>query len=388
MKVAERMMILQPSGTISVMEKAERMVREGRRIFHLEIGEPDFGTPEHIKKAAYEALQGGFTHYTSSRGVLELREAISEDLKGRGIEAEPKNEIIVTPGAKHAIYCACHATLNPGDEVLVLSPAWPTYHTCAQAAGAKSIEVATAGDYRLDEEALKEEITDKTRMIVINSPNNPTGGVLSEEEIKSIADIAEDHNLWVLSDEIYDRLVYDGFVVKSVASFYGVRERTITVNGFSKAYAMTGWRLGYAVANKEVIEAMATMQQATTTCPASFVQKAAIAALNGPQDCVEKMVREYDERRANLVKKLNEISGISCAMPKGAFYAFPDLSILKMPSEEIADKLLVEEGVCSTAGSVFGRLGEGHIRLSYAASLQTILEAVERLKQFVERQAH
>ncbi len=385
MKIAERMRLIPPSGTMRMKERADKLAREGRKILHLEVGEPDFDTPEHIKQAAYQAIREGFTHYGSGRGILELREAISEDLAKRRIEANPEREILVTPGTKHAIYCACLATLNPGDEVLILSPAWPTFYACIQAAEAKPVEVPTGEGYSLNEEGLKERITNRAKMILINSPNNPTGGALNEKEVQTIADLAGDHDFLILSDEIYDRIVYDDFKSVSMASLEGVRERTITVNGFSKAYAMTGWRLGYAAANKEIIQAMGRVQQTTTTHPATFVQKAGVAALKGPQDCVDQMVKEYDRRRKTIVKGLNDIPGIACPTPRGAFYAFPDFSALKKPSEEIVEKLLEEEGVCTTAGSIFGNHGEYHIRLSYATSLNVILEAMEKLRNFVEK---
>lgn len=383
MKVAKRMDLIKPSGTISMSEKARAMKRSGRKVYNLDVGEPDFDTPEHVKEAACEAIKSGFTHYTSSRGIIELREAISEDLKSRGFEANPEKEIIVTPGAKHAIYCACLATLDPKDEVLVLSPTWPTHFTCIEAAEAKAIEVPCGEAYSLDEEALKGKITRKTKMVVVNSPNNPTGGVLSLQDLKAIADLAVDHDLLVLSDEIYDQMVYDGLEARSMASFEGAKERTIVVNGFSKTYAMTGWRLGYASANKDIIDAMNTVQQATTTCPTSFSQKAGVAALKGTQEPLRKMVEEYDRRRRFIVKGLNEIAGIRCVMPKGAFYAFPDLSSLRMPSVELGSKLLEEEGVCTTPGSAFGECGEGHIRCSYATDLETISAALEKIKKFV-----
>lgn len=385
MRIAERMKVIPPSGTMGMKEKADKLTREGKKILHLELGEPDFDTPEHIKQAAYQAIGEGFTHYGPGRGILELRKAISEDLEKRGIEANPETEILVTPGTKHAIYCASLATLDPGDEVLVLSPAWPTFYVCIQAAEARPVEVPTQEGYSLNEEELKERITNRTKMILVNSPNNPTGGALNKKEVRTVADLAGDHGFLVLSDEIYDRLVYDDFKPVSTASLEGMGERTITVNGFSKTYAMTGWRLGYAAANKEIIEAMGRVQENTTTHPATFVQKAGVAALKGPQDCVDQMVKEYDRRRKNIIKELNDIRGIRCPTPKGAFYAFPDFSALKKPSEEIVEKLLEEEGVCTTAGSVFGAHGEGHIRFSYAASLNVILEAMEKLRNFVEK---
>ncbi|MEM2027308.1 MAG: pyridoxal phosphate-dependent aminotransferase [Candidatus Bathyarchaeia archaeon] len=386
MRLADRMNIIKPSGTIAMAEKARELARSGKKLYNLDVGEPDFDTPEHIKRAAIEALMSGFTHYTSSLGIIELRRAIAEYLKERrNIHVNPEKEIIVTPGAKHAIYCACMATLNPGDEVLVLTPTWPTHFTCVEAAGAKVVEVACGESYSLDEEVLKRSVSDKTRMIVVNSPNNPTGGVLSADELKAIADLAAERDLLVLSDEIYDEIVYDGFKVRSMASFDEIKENVILINGFSKAYAMTGWRLGYAVANETIIDAMNRIQQATTTCPASFIQKAGIAALKGPQDCVKKMVEEFDRRRKFIIKALNETPGVRCAMPKGAFYVFPRFLSINMPSFEISMRLLDEEGVSTTPGSVFGSCGEGHIRISYATSLEVIMEAVERIKRFVNK---
>jgi aspartate/methionine/tyrosine aminotransferase len=347
------------------------------------VGEPDFSTPVHIKEAAYEAIKNDFTHYTPSRGIIELREAISEDLKEIGVNADPYKEILVTPGSKHGIYCACMATLDPGDEVLVLSPTWPTHFACVEFAEAKPVEVPCGEAYALDEEALKERITNKSKMILVCSPNNPTGGVLSEDELRIISDIAEDHNLLVLSDEIYNKIVYDELQAKSPAVFEDLRDQVIMINGFSKAYAMTGWRLGYVFANETIIEAVDKIIQASTTCPPSFVQKAGVAALKGPKDCIAKMVKEYDRRRKFIVEKLNKIPKVRCETPKGAFYVFPDFSALKMSSLEICMKLLKEKGVASTPGSVFGKCGEGHIRFSYATNMEVISEAMEKVEEFV-----
>jgi len=385
MRLAERMGRLKPSGTMAMAEMARSLAKSGRKVLHLEVGEPDFATPDHINEAAYKAIREGFTHYTSSRGITELREAIAEDLERRqGIEVDPESEVIVTPGTKHALYCACLATLNPKDEVLVLSPTWPTHLTCIEAAEAVAVEVPCGETYSLNEERLKESITPRTRTILYSSPNNPTGGVLSLGEVKVLTELAEDHDLLILSDEIYDCITYDGVEVKSAASFSGLRDRVILVNGFSKRYAMTGWRLGYAVANEEIVEAISRVQQTTTTCPASFIQKAGVAALRGPQGCVEEMVKEYDRRRGFLVEKLNEMPGLRCQRPKGAFYVFPKYSV-EMPSMELCKRLLNEEGVCTTPGSVFGRYGEGYIRLSYATSLEVISEAVEKIRSFFTR---
>jgi len=385
LKIAERMRLIKPSGTIAMGEKARELAKTGRKIYNLDVGEPDFETPPHIQKAAWEAMASGFTHYTSSRGIIELREAIAEDLEGRGFEVDPEKEVIVTPGAKHAIYCACLATLDPGDEVLVLTPTWPTHFTCVEVSEAKVIEVPCGDAYGLNEEALKEKITAKSRMIILNSPNNPTGGVLGIKDLKVIADLAIDHDLLILSDEIYDRIIFDDFETRSMASFENVKDRALVINGFSKTYAMTGWRLGYAFADKGIVEAMNRVQQATTTCPASFIQKAGVTALRGPQDSVKAMVEEYDRRRRFIVEHLNKIRGVRCVMPKGAFYVFPDFSSLKMSSIEVSNRLLEEEGVCSTPGIAFGECGESHVRLSYATGFETIAGAVEKIEEFVDR---
>lgn len=386
MKLSKRMSVIKPSGTIAMAEKAREIAKSGRKILNLDVGEPDFDTPEHIKMAAIEALKSGFTHYTSSLGIIELRRAIAEYLKNRkNLNVDPEKEIIVMPGTKHALFCACMATLDPGEEALILAPSWPTHFTCVEAAGAIPIEIPCGETYSINEEMLKGKITDKTKMILINSPNNPTGGVLSVDDLKVIADLVEDHDLLVLSDEIYDEIVYDGMEARSMLSFDNIRENVIVVNGFSKTYAMTGWRLGYAIANKDIIEAINRLQQATTTCPASFVQMAGVAALKGPRDCVRRMVEEFDRRRRFVVKALEEIPGVSCAIPKGAFYVFPRFHSLKMTSFEISMRLLEEECVSTTPGSAFGACGEGHIRISYATSLEVLTEAIERIRMFVER---
>jgi aspartate/methionine/tyrosine aminotransferase len=385
LKLANRMSLIKPSGTISMSEKARSMKKKGKEIYSLAIGEPNFDTPEHIKKAAIEAINDGFTHYTSSQGIIELRKAISEDLRKRMVDAEPEEELIVTPGSKHAIFCACLATLNSQDEVLVLTPAWPTHFTCVEASEARVVEVPCGETYDLDEEVLKNKITKKSKMIITNSPNNPTGGVLKLKSLKVIADLAADYNLLILSDEIYDKIVYSDSNVRSFASIENVRNKVIMVNGFSKTYAMTGWRLGYAFAKKKIIKAMEILQQTTTTCPPSFVQKAGIVALTRSDVFLKKMIKEYDLRRRFIVKKLNEIPGISCTIPKGAFYAFPNFSNLKMSSFEISNRLLEEEGVCSTPGRVFGECGEGHIRCSYATDLETISKALFKIESFVKR---
>jgi len=363
---------------------AKRLEREGREIIHMEVGEPDFDTPEHIKRAAEEALKRGMTKYTPSAGIPELREAIAEHVRAKGIEATEK-EVLVTPGAKHAILCAMVAALDLGEEVVIPSPCW-TYEGIAQVAGARTVYVRTSGEdgFRLNADAVHERLTTKSKMLLLNYPNNPTGAVASEEDLRALADLAVDHKLWVLSDEIYDCLVYEGEHV-SIAPLPGMHERTIYINGFSKAYAMTGWRLGYAIAPPELTAEMIKIQQASTTCAAGFVQAAGLAALRGPQDCVRKMKDEYKKRRDVIVEGLSSIRGFKCTKPKGAFYAFPSVGELKTDSLTLCERLLRDGGVAAVPGSEFGPYGEGYVRFSYATSMEDIHLAIERIREMVEK---
>lgn len=367
-----------------MLDIAKQLEREGREIIHMEVGEPDFDTPKHIKRAAREALARGATKYTPSAGIPELREAIAEHLEGKGVPATAK-EVLVTPGAKHAIFCAMAAALDPGGEVLIPSPCW-TYEGIALMAGAKPIYIETTqvDEFRLKVEKVQEKLTSKTKMLVLNYPNNPTGATITKQHLRALADLAVDHKFWVLSDEIYDCLVYEGEQV-STASLPGMHERTIYINGFSKAYAMTGWRLGYAVAPAELIQEMIKIQQASTSCAAAFVQAAGVAALRGPQGCVGEMRGEYQKRRDVIVEGLNSIEGFKCIKPKGAFYVFPNIKELNMKSPELCERLLQAAGVAAVPGSEFGPYGEGHVRFSYATSMQNIKKAIERIGAAIER---
>jgi len=367
-----------------MLDIAKQLEREGREIIHMEVGEPDFDTPEHIKHAAREALARGETKYTPSAGIPELREAIAEHLEGKGVPATTK-EVLVTPGAKHAIFCAMAAALDLGDEVIIPSPCW-TYEGIALMAGAKPtyIETIQVNEFRLKVEDVQEKLTSRTRMLVLNYPNNPTGATATKQDLRALADLAVDHKFWVLSDEIYDCLVYEGEQV-SIASLPGMHDRKIYINGFSKAYAMTGWRLGYAVAPAELTREMIKVQQASTSCAAAFVQEAGVAALRGPQDCVSEMREEYWKRRDVIVKGLNSIKGFECMKPKGAFYVFPNIGELDMKSSELCEHLLQEAGVATVPGSEFGPYGEGYIRFSYATSMENIKKAIERIKAATER---
>jgi len=372
------------SGTLKMLGIAKQLEREGREIAHMEVGEPDFDTPEHIKRAAQEALAQGATKYTPSAGIPELREAIAKHLEAKGIQAEA-TEVLVTPGAKHAIFCAMAAALDPGDEVLIPSPCW-TYEGIVLIAGGKPVYIETTqvDEFRLRVEKVQEKLTSKTRMLLLNYPNNPTGATINKQDLRALADLSVDHKFWVLSDEVYDCFTYEG-ERSSVASLPGMHERTIYINGFSKAYAMTGWRLGYAVAPVELTRAMIKVQQASTSCVAAFVQAAGIAALRGPQDCVDEMREEYRKRREVMVKELNSIEGFECIKPKGAFYVFPSVKKLGMKSSELCERLLREASVATVPGNEFGPYGEGHIRFSYATSMQNIKKAIERIRATVER---
>lgn len=384
LKPARRMAKVPQSGTLKMLGIAKQLEREGREIVHMEVGEPDFDTPEHVKRAAQEALARGATKYTPSAGVPELREAIAKHLEAKGIQAAAE-EVLVTPGTKHAIFCAMEAALDPYDEVLIPSPCW-TYEGIVLMAGAKPVYVETtqADEFRLKVEKVQERLTSKTRMLLLNYPNNPTGATIAKQDLRALADLAVDHKLWVLSDEIYDCLTYEG-EHSSITSLPKMHERIIYVNGFSKAYAMTGWRLGYAVAPIELTREMIKVQQASTSCAAAFVQVAGIAALRGPQGCVDEMREEYRKRREVMVKELNSIEGFECIKPKGAFYVFPSVKELGMKSSELCERLLREAGVATVPGDEFGPYGENHVRFSYATSMQNIKKAIERIRAAIER---
>ncbi|MEM4700113.1 MAG: pyridoxal phosphate-dependent aminotransferase [Candidatus Nezhaarchaeales archaeon] len=386
MRLSPLSSLLPPSETLTVLEAVKELMSKGVDVVRFDVGEPDFDTPSFIKEAAKRALDEGHTHYVQSRGIPELRAAIAEHVKSElGISVDPEREVIVTPGAKFALLAAVMSLASAGDEVIILTPQWPTFKACVMVAGARPVEVPVDLPYRLREEDLKEAITPRTRAIMINTPNNPTGGVMPLEDLKAIADLAVDHDLAVISDEIYRALVYGGRRHVSIATLPGMFERTVVVDGFSKTYAMTGWRLGWALGPREVIDAMVKIQQASTTHPTSFVQLAGVAALRGPRSFVEEMVREYDRRRRAMVEALRRIEGVKCEEPEGAFYAFPDFSSLGLSSAELSRRLLTEAHVSSVPGGAFGRGGEGRLRLAYTVGVDRILEGVRRIGAFVER---
>lgn len=384
MKIAKRMKDVPGSGTLEVLNLANKLEREGKDIIHLEVGDPDFDTPDHIKEAAKKALESGETGYTSSAGKSELRKKISENLQKKGIK-RGVDEIIVTPGAKHSIFSSMSVCLDPGDEIIIPSPCW-TYEGMVRIINGKPVfvEASEKNQFRVSPEDIKDNISPKTKMLLLNYPNNPTGAILKEETIKSILELSSDHDFWVLADEVYSEITYE-HSPKSIASFSGYGDRVIYVNSFSKTYAMTGWRLGYTAAPKEIISEMIKIQQNSTTCATSFAQAGGIAALEGPQDCVREMVSQYKKRRDEIVEGLNSLEGVECVNPEGAFYVFPGVKKMGKKSSDLSKYILKKAGVATTPGAAFGPGGEEHIRLSYANSLQKIREALTRLKKVIQK---
>ena len=370
-----------------VLAKAKTLEKQGKDVVHLEIGEPDFDTPNNIKEAAVKALNSGYTHYGPSAGIPELRETIAQYIsKTRGIKADP-DEVVVTPGAKPIMFFSILALVNPGEEVLYPNPGFPIYESMANFVGAKAVPIPLKeeNDFRLDQEYVKEKITKKTKMIILNSPENPTGGVLTRDDLKTIADcIADRDDVFVLSDEIYSRIVYEGNH-ESIASLPGMKEKTIILDGFSKTYAMTGWRLGYGVMRKDLAQKVAQLQTNSNSCTCTFTQIAGIEALKGSQSESEKMDAEFKKRREVIVSGLNNINGITCKKPRGAFYAFPNITGTGMDSRKLGDHLLYNAGVAVLPGTSFGKFGEGYLRLSFANSIENIKKALDRISKAVEK---
>lgn len=356
-------------------------------VMHLEIGDPDFPTPAHVVEAAYRAARDGFTHYTATAGTLELREAVAAKLlKDNGISCDPSAEIIVTVGAVGAIQNACLAVLNPGDEVIVTEPNWPNYVAQVMLSGARPVPLPLHESlgFAPDLDELRSKITQKTRMIIINSPNNPTGSVLPKKLLLELAEVALRHDLFILCDEVYEKIIYDGNTHFSLGSVPELREHVITVNALSKTYAMTGWRVGYAAGPKDVIEGITKLQEASASCVSSVVQKAALAALTGPQEVVTEMVRVYAERRDMIVNGLENVRGFKVTRPGGAFYVFPNIKEMGMSSFDFAMKLLTEARVAVVHGGGLGQSGEGHVRISFSVSDDTIREALRRITGWVD----
>ena len=384
-KIAARMNRMAPSGIRKVNEKALAMERAGEKVLHFEIGRPDFDTPEYIKKAAEQALAEGKVHYTSNFGLMELRQAIADKLKRENGLDYKASEVLVTVGLSEAVFAVLATILEEGDEILVPDPVWLNYINVPNLLGARAVTYGLTEEtgFQMNLEEVKAKITPKTRAIVIITPNNPTGGVLSEDVLKELADIAISNDLMVISDEVYERLVYDGARHISIASLPGMKERTFTMNGMSKAYAMDGWRLGYVAAPEEYILAMNKFHQHNTTCAPNFVQVAAIAALTQEGDEVKEMVKEYQRRRDYAVEAINETPGLHCECPKGAFYIFINCKSLNMKSADLSAYLLEEAKIALVPGDVFGPGGEGYLRMSFANSYENVVEGCAQLKKAV-----
>lgn len=384
-KIAARMDRMLPSGIRKINEKALALERQGRQILHFEIGRPDFDTPEYIKNACMESLKHGDVFYTSNYGDMELRRAIAGKLEKRNhIPCSPE-EVLVTVGLSEAIFDLLCTILDEGDEILVPDPVWMNYVNVPRLLGAVpvSYHLKEENNYQIDLDEIRSHITEKTKAMVIVTPNNPTGSVLNREILEGIAELAVREDILVVADEIYERLVYDGAEHVSIASLPGMKERTFTLNGMSKAYSMTGWRLGYVAAPEEFILAMNKIHQHNVTCAPSFVQKAAITALTQEHGEVEEMVKEYQRRRDYAVEAINRIPELSCRCPKGAFYIFINAKKLEISSEALAAYLLEKAGIAMVPGNVFGPSGEGYLRMSFANSYENIEEGIRRLAEAV-----
>lgn len=382
---AERMKSLGTETAFEVLAKARALEKQGKDIVHLEIGEPDFDTPRNIKDAATKALDEGYTHYVPSAGIPELRQAIADYIsKTRNLKVTPE-EVVVTPGGKPIMFYTILALVNPGDEVLYPNPGFPIYESLINFVGAKPVPIPLEekNDFSLDREYVKKMITKKTKLIILNSPENPTGGVLSREDLKVVADsISGRNDAFVLSDEIYSRIIYEG-KHESITAFPGMKDKTILLDGFSKTYAMTGWRLGYGVMHKDLALKVAQLMTNSNSCTSAFTQMAGVEALTGPQNEAERMVSEFKKRREVIVDGLNKVKGITCKKPRGAFYVFPNIEGTGMDCRKLGEHLLNNAGVAVLPGTSFGKYGEGHLRLSFANSVENIKKALERIARAV-----
>ena len=381
MKLASRMERIGTETAFEAAARARALEATGRDVIHLEIGEPDFDTPRHVSEAASGALlDEKMTHYTAATGIAPLKAAIAADVRRwKGITATP-DQVVVTPGAKPIMFYAMLALINEGDEVIYPNPGFPIYESMARYVGGVAVPapLRETDDFRMDVAEVASLVTDRTRMIVTNSPQNPTGSILTPEDVREIARIAIEHDLVVLADEIYGRLQYEGEPL-SIATLPGMAERTITLDGFSKTFAMTGWRLGYGIVPDWLLPSFSRLVINSVSCTNAFAQAGAIAALTGPQDAAGAMREEFIARRALIVEGLNAIPGVTCVMPHGAFYAFPNISSFGKTCVEIADHLLYDAGVCGLAGTSFGTFGEGYLRFSYANSREKLRAALERI---------
>lgn len=381
---SQKIEALKGSSTVAISDRARSLQQQGVNVVNLGGGDPDFDTPRHIVNAGVEAIRGGQTHYVASQGIPAFRKAIAEKLsRENGLSYDPDREIVATASGKLALYIALESLLDPRDEVLYLEPAWVSYRPLIELIGGcpVAVSLSPADNFAVRSTLLERKITPRTKAILINSPNNPTGRVLGPEELQVIREVALKHDLWVVSDEIYEHLVYDGHRHVSFATLPEMRDRTVVVNGMSKAYAMTGWRIGYLAAPSVLSEQILKVQQHVVTCAASFGQIAATEALQGPQDCVKTMRQEYDKRRRRIAEALNSIPGVRCPLPEGAFYFFPEVDYRDYDSWQIAEYLISEAHVAVTPGQAFGEAARKNIRLTYATSMANLLEAVERMRR-------
>jgi aspartate aminotransferase len=380
LRLADRMSRLGTETAFEVLVRARALEAKGKDIVHLEIGEPDFDTPHNVIQAGVDALQGGWTHYGPSSGLPELRQAIAEYVsRTRGIKATA-DEVVVVPGGKPIIFFTLLALVQERDEVIYPNPGFPIYESMINFLGAKAVPIRLREemDFRLNVNELAEKISDRTRLVIINSPQNPTGGMLTEKDNRDIAAAIGDRDIMVLSDEIYSRLIFEG-EHHSISSLPGMKERTVILDGFSKTYAMTGWRMGYGVMRADLAPHIARLMTNSNSCTASFTQRAGIEALNGDQTSVTNMNEEFKRRRDEMVAGLNSIKGFSCRMPKGAFYVFPNITGTGWPSKKLADAILEQAGVACLSGTSFGAFGEGYLRFSVANSIENIRKALDRI---------
>ncbi len=383
---ASRLSRLGTESAFDVLARAKDLEKQGKSIVHLEIGEPNFDTPGNIVAAAKKALDDGYTHYTPSAGCNELRETIAKYIsRTRNINAKVEN-VVVTPGAKPIIFYSIFALAEAGDEVVYPNPGFPIYESVINYSGAKAVPIKIRKDrnFKFDIDDFRNAVSEKTKLVILNSPHNPTGGLLTEKELEVVAECAQEYDFWVLSDEVYEYIIYNG-EFKSIVNMPNMLDRTILLNGFSKTYAMTGWRLGYGVMPQELAKTIAKMITNCESCTSSFTQIAGIEALEGEQDFVKYMVKELETRRDVMVQGINAIEGLYAEKPDGAFYLFIDVSKFSKNSKEIADFLLESEGVAVLDGKCFGSFGDGFIRLSYAASMENIVEGLKRIKSGIAK---
>ena len=371
-----------PSVTLAITAKAKQMKKEGIDVVGFGAGEPDFDTPDNIKEAAKKAIDEGFTKYTPVPGIPELREAVAKKFQKENNLAYAPDQIIVSNGGKHTLYNIMLAILDKGDEVIIPVPYWVSYEEQVKLAEGKAVFCNT-DNFKIKADLIAEKVTPKTKLLILNSPNNPSGAVCDKNELKKIADLAVEKNFYVVSDEVYEKLIYDGNEHVSIASLNNeIYKRTITVNAVSKTYSMTGWRIGYCAGPADLIKGMSNVQSHTTSNPCSIAQKAALEALNGPQEKAAEMIKAFDERREFMFKRLNEIKGIKCSKPEGAFYCFPDISGTGLKSMEFTEKLLEQEKVAVVPGKDFGN--DNCVRLSYATSMENIKKGLDRIEKFCE----